>query len=307
MAGSDHMIAQPGEGTIERRPDAHAGRAAPANSRSGAAALRDRVAECDAGIPMLPEFASKVLTVVSDPDVSLAQLSDIVSKDQILVSRVLGFANAAFFAPTHEISTVREAFMRMGTGAVRHLVVTVCFYSRMHEPGVYGHGGRRLLEHGIGTAHMARVVAEKVDEDPDEASVYGLLHDIGKLVILKVAHDSRRQWGLLVSREDLDEVVQELHPVVGARVLRRLNLPSMLDDPIVHHHDWQAAEAAPRKAALAYVANRLSHRYGFGCEVEEFDVAADPACAELGLDAGWLEHVDAKAPGLFEIARAILD
>ena len=81
----------------------------------------------------------------------------------------------------------------------------------------------------------------------------------------------------------------------------------MLDDPIVHHHDWQSATVDRRNAAMTYFANRLSHRYGFGCEPDpEMDLAGDPAFAELGLDAAWIEQVDARAPGLFEVARQIL-
>jgi len=256
---------------------------------------------------MLPEFAHKVIALVSDPDVSIAHLSDIVSKDQVLASRLLGLANSAYFASMQEISTVQEAIMRMGTGAVRNLVVTVCFYSRMHDRNVYGERGRPLLEHGIGTAYMARLIAERVGADEDEAFMYGLLHDIGKLVILKIAHDSRRQSGLVVPPEDLDAVIQEMHPAVGARVLRRWHLPTMLDDPIVHHHDWQAATTDRRKAAITYFANRLSHRYGFGCPAEDtIDLAGDAACAELGLDAAWLAEVDARAPGLVEVAKKIL-
>jgi putative nucleotidyltransferase with HDIG domain len=176
----------------------------------------------------------------------------------------------------------------------------------MHDRNVYGERGRPLLEHGLGTAYMARLVADHLDMDADEAFMYGLLHDIGKLVVLKVAHDCRRQSGLVVTPEELDAVMTELHPVVGARVLRRWHLPSMLDDPIVHHHDWQAATTERRKAAITYFANRLSHRYGFGCEAEAVDLLADPACQELSIDAAWLADVDARAPGLFDIARQIL-
>ena len=119
---------------------------------AGEDALRERLAECDAAIPMLPDFAIKVIELVRDPDVSIAQLSGIVSKDPVLASRLLGLANSAYFASMQEISTVQEAIVRMGTGAVRNLVVTVCFYSRMQDRKVYGERGKPLLEHGIGTA-----------------------------------------------------------------------------------------------------------------------------------------------------------
>jgi putative nucleotidyltransferase with HDIG domain len=273
---------------------------------AGRNGLRERLVECDAAIPMLPDFAIRVIDMVSDPDVSVRKLSDIVSKDPVLASRLLGLANSAYFASMQEISTVQEAIVRMGTGAVRNLVVTVCFYSRMHDRNVYGTRGRPLLEHGIGTAYMARLIAEHARADVDEAFMYGLLHDIGKLVILKVVHDSYRQSGLVVTPEELDEVMRELHPTVGARVLRRWHLPSMLDEPIVCHHDWQAATVDRRKAAITYFANRLSHRFGFGCDPDPADLLEDSACQELRIDPEWLEETSTRGPGLVEIAKKVL-
>jgi putative nucleotidyltransferase with HDIG domain len=269
-------------------------------------ALRAKLDSPDVAIPMLPDFAHRVIEMVSDEDVSVAQLSAVVSKDQVLASRLLGLANSAYFAAMSEISTVQEAIVRMGTAAVRNLVVTVCFYSRMQDRNVYGEQGKPLLEHGIGTAYMSRLVAEWVDSDEEEAFMYGLLHDIGKLVILKAAYDVRRQIGTAVPPEALDEVMREMHPHVGAVVLRRWRLPSMLDEPIVCHHDWQSAKVAPRKAAITYFANRLSHRYGFGCAPESVDLVGDAVCAELNVDAAWLEQTDKHAPGLFEVAKKIL-
>jgi hypothetical protein len=59
-------------------------------------------------------------------------------------------------------------------------------------------------------------------------------------------------------------------------------------------------------AAVIYLANRLSHRYGFGCEKEEFDPLTDPVTRELGLDAEWVAEIDQRAPGLFKVAREAL-
>ena len=54
-----------------------------------------------------------------------------------------------------------------------------------------GRHGQRLVDHGIGTAYLARLVAEDVDANPETAFLCGLLHDIGKMVILK-RHDTTR-------------------------------------------------------------------------------------------------------------------
>ncbi len=58
------------------------------------------------------------------------------------------------------VSTVLEASMRLGTSAVRNVVVTVSFTSRMHDPRIYGEASQRRAGHAIGTAYVARLVAE---------------------------------------------------------------------------------------------------------------------------------------------------
>ncbi len=89
-------------------------------------------------------------------------------------------------------------------------------------------------------------------------------------------------------------------------MLSRWQLPLSIQEPVLYHHDYARATVHPRAAMVCYMANRLSHRYGFGVPADDGDVTADPAFASLGLDAAWMADTDQRAPGLFEIARKML-
>lgn len=273
--------------------------------RPGSSYLRDWLVSNDFSIPVLPAIAARVIEVAADPEVPVSQLARIVSKDQVLATRVLGFANSAYSSPMQEIDSVTDAIVRMGTAAVRNVVVTVCFASRMQDPKVYGEHGAELVDHGIGTAYLARLVAERAGVPEEEAFLYGLLHDIGKLVILKLASDHRRRGGQPIPPEELAAAIAQNHATIGGLALRKWKLPTTLDEPVMCHHDYASAVLEPRKAMVCYMANRLSHKYGFGCEPEEYDVLADPVAMQLGLDAVWVDALDQRAPGLFEVARQI--
>jgi hypothetical protein len=54
------------------------------------------------------------------------------------------------------------------------------------------------------------------------------------------------------------------------------------------------------------MANRLSHRYGFGCPADETNLLEDTSCTGLGLNEKWLADLDGRAPGLFQVARQIV-
>jgi putative nucleotidyltransferase with HDIG domain len=257
-------------------------------------------------VPMLPALAHRVIELAADPNVTVARLSGVVSKDQVLASRVLGLANSAYCAPMQSISTITEAIVRLGTAAVRNVVITVSFTSRMHDPGIYGPHGRALVDHAIGTAYLARLVAERARVPADEAFLCGLLHDIGKLVLLKQAFDHAKRSGHVVPAEEVARVIAERHAALGGVALRRWKLPETLDEPVMCHHDYTLAPARPREAAVTYLANRLAHHFGFGCPVDETPLIEDPVCAFLAIDAAWLADTERRAPGLIGVAREIL-
>lgn len=262
--------------------------------------------EDDTSVPVLPTLAHKVIELTSDPEVTVARICAVVSKDQVIAARVLQLANSVYSSPLQTISTVADAIVRLGTGAVRNVVVTVCLTSRMHDPAVYGSRGTALVDHALGAAYLARFVAERARVNIDEAFLYGLLHDIGKLVILKQAHEHARRSGVPVPSTYIELAVLERHAAMGSVVLRRWRLPDSLDEPVRYHHDPLAAPTRRREALVAYAANLLTRRYGFGCERTRDDLLADPVVADLRLDDEWLAALDARAPGLVEVARQSL-
>jgi HD-like signal output (HDOD) protein len=262
--------------------------------------------ECaDTAIPMLPAMASHVVDLALDPDVSATRITNVVSKDPVLATRVIQLANSAFSAPANEITSISEAVVRMGTGPVRNVVTAACLSSLSADPRIYGKHGRSHIDHSIGTAYLAWLLADRADEPPDEAFLYGLLHDIGKLVILKLVRDCDSFDVPPPSEEETTEVLAEMHAAIGGHVLEQWGMPKCLHDPIVWHHDPAGAKDRPAAAMVAYVANRLAHRYGFGCAAEAFDPMADEVIVKFGMDARAIEKLDLHAPGLFEVARKI--
>jgi HD-like signal output (HDOD) protein len=150
------------------------------------------------------------------------------------------------------------------------------------------------------------MLAERARTDAEEAFLYGLLHDIGKLVILKQAHAYQKRTGRPLDPAIVELAVLERHAAFGALTLQRWKLPETLEEPVLYHHDYLAAPRHRRPAAVAYAANLLAHHFGFGCPAMPVDLLADPVAQQLGLDTDWMTQLAARAPGLVQIARGIL-
>ena len=260
--------------------------------------------ELDSVTPMIPALAVEVARLAQDPDVSAVRLTQVISKDPILAANVVRLANSAFSASSVAITSLNDAVVRVGTQAVRQLVTATCLTARLRNPKTYGVSARDKVNHAIGTAYLAWLVADRFDGDPDQGFLSGLLHDIGKFVILKIAHEDR-PIPASMSPAHLANFIQSRHAGVGGRVLARWSFAPEIQMPVAWHHEPSEAHGHLREAAICYVANRLSHRYGFGCEADTSDPLEDPTFVKLGVDADFLVELDGRAPGLFEVARKI--
>ncbi|MEQ1912343.1 MAG: HDOD domain-containing protein [Vicinamibacterales bacterium] len=255
---------------------------------------------------MLPALAVEIVRLAQDPEVAPLRITDVVSKDPVLAAHVVRMANSAASASAMTITSLNEAVVRVGTQAVRQLVTATCLTSKLRNPKIYGAHGRDLVDHCIGTAYLSWLVADHVDGDSDEAFLFGLLHDIGKFVMLKLANEDRPLAPGAMSTEQFDELIAARHAGIGGRALARWAFAPAVQVPVAFHHAPALAGAEHRRgAAIAYVANCLAHRYGFGCPADDSNLLEDEVFVYLGVNESFLKELDARAPGLFEVARKI--
>ena len=256
----------------------------------------------------LPANASDIMVLALDPDVSVTQLVHVVSRDQVLAARILRLANSARCADSEEITTINSAVVRIGTVSVGNVVLATCMASRLQKQGAYGLRGRDLADHGIGAALMGQVVAKLAGANPEEAFLYGLLHDLGKLLVLQLAMEYESATGRRPRPAELVEVMDRCHAELGGKLLAAWRLPTVIQQPVVFHHHPDACRQHPHEAAVAYVADRLSHRYGFGCRSDSStDLLSDPVAARLGITASWLADLDQRAPALMQSVAFFAD
>jgi HD-like signal output (HDOD) protein len=150
----------------------------------------------------------------------------------------------------------------------------------MMEKGIIG-----LWEHSLGCAIASRIIARRVrDCDPEELSVAGLLHDIGKVVVSVQLSDSyadikkRISEKKIVFSEAEREVLDFTHEDIGGWLAESWNLPAGLHEPILYHHRPLRAQKAKVQTAVVHLANFLTRAMGFGS-------GGDP----------WLPPLDKKA------------
>ena len=143
------------------------------------------------GPSSLPAVALQVLNAVADQEVSLSELSRLVSQDPAMSAGVLRVANSAAYAATQEIETLRDAVTRLGLSEVGRVAGTVAARS-LFQPQVrsefaaFGSKWNEIFAESVVAARGAAWLAMQVSGvNADHVFLAGLLHDLGRSVGLR--------------------------------------------------------------------------------------------------------------------------
>ena len=260
----------------------------------------------EAIIPVISTQNADVMALALDPDVSVYRIGRLVSLEQGLAARVIRLANSASIGAMKRITTVNEAIVRVGTDAVRQTVLAACVAERMEAVATRSKS-RDLYDHAIGTAALAQLVGEQSGISPDEAFVAGLLHDIGKLALLTLAERPEDFGGPSAMLGEAALMIPAHHATIGAKLLAEWGIPEELREPVLYHHRPYSTKRFAQVTRVVYAANRLSHRYGFGCRPDKkAEVLGDPQIYSLGLGEHWLTMLDRRAPQVLTSARRLM-
>lgn len=267
--------------------------------RSGEWATDDKAA-----VPMLPANVQELVMLAVDPEVALWKVAGAVGKDPVLAAQVTRMANTFGHSPGSAVVTIDEAVRRLGSQAVRNVVLAGCLSTQMADPRIYGTRGRQIADHSLGTAIIAGKLSERLDLS-GELFLAGLLHDIGKLLVLKLAYEYEQETGTRPPEQELEEIMRRRHAQLGGWLAVRWKIPPAISECIVWHHDPEWA-ADRDSVAIIYTANRLAHRYGFGGEVDRSNLLIDPTVAEAGVNEEVLAKLDLMVSRQFEDMRRAL-
>jgi len=242
-------------------------------------------------LPSRPGVYTELNRILSDPRWEPEHVAKAIESDIAISAKVLQLANSAFFYGRHHISTVREAVMHLGADSVRSLVLAVEAFGKL-SPKRDGFSIDHFHAHAMLVGRIAEAILPR-GRTQQEAVTAGLLHDIGKLLLvadrsprwLELNVEARQRW------MPLHEVELErggvTHAELGAHLLSLWGLPDGIVEAVAHHHDpGSALGLALDAVAAVHVADALAQ------EIEpEADEGLPPATLdERLLDSLGLRH-----------------
>ncbi|MCE5333115.1 MAG: HDOD domain-containing protein [Desulfobacteraceae bacterium] len=190
-------------------------------------------------LPVFPRAASELQKIIGDEKVSIDDIAAIIEKDQSLASQMLKLANSAFFSGLNRVRTIREAIMRLGLNQVFSCLVVSGqqnFYKSKDE--TVDRYLQVLWKHALAAAKGSKWLLQRIGyrDMADEGFLAGLLHDIGKLLLLKVIENINAEQDTRLSDAFVSEILDSLHVEQGHILMQEWSIPPVYCDIVRDHH-----------------------------------------------------------------------
>lgn len=177
-------------------------------------------------LPTLPEVALNVREITEDEDSGVSDLIEVINKDTALSARILKVSNSPLFRGANEINNLNMAVSRLGMQYTSSLATGLAMAQMFQATSeMIDTRMREVWQKSTEIAGLCSVLARKVKHlNPGQATLAGLIHSIGSLPVLKYVEDHDIQINSVM----LDNLLDELQPIVGDKILEKWAFPEEL-------------------------------------------------------------------------------
>lgn len=234
-------------------------------------------------LPTQPELHLELLQAVSSG--SIKEIGSIIEKDPSITVKVLQLVNSPFLGVNRHITDIIHAVTLLGIDILKGLVLSLEIFSKFPLSGMARRELDNIFAHCTSVANYARVIASEIFADKDlanESYMGGMVHDVGKLVILSnfteqyfAIKEEVEQTGQ--SSYDIERrVLGTDHARLGAYLLGLWGLPEMLVSTVAYHHTPAAYYYKTFSPVLAvHIANALKSNEETGMVVDTKSLPPD--------------------------------
>lgn len=250
----------------------------------------------------LPAFNATALRiqkeiVKTEPDTRL--IEKLIVSDQALTGEVLRVSNSSFFKGLAEVATIRDAIIRLGIKEVSNIVALIALQHNFQSKDAVVHKIMgQLWRHSVGCAIGASWLAKETGFQTisHETFIAGLLHDVGKLFILKAIDDMKASGEIdkRPSNTVMGEAMQNLHTDQGHLLLSNWNLPQKYCEVARDHHrkDFDYNNFL---LVLVRMANHMCHKLRIGlCQDTSIVLMETPEANQLHLSEVDLARLEVR-------------
>ena len=221
-------------------------------------------------LPSPPLVYFQVVRELKNREPSMRRVGELIAQDVAMSTKVLRLVNSAFFGLQQEVTNPAHAVNLLGLEMIRSLVLAVGIFSHYDTPAFafLQKALDDLQQHSLRVSNNVRLIAGLENwpqRRTDEFAIAGLVHDVGKLVLmtnLPTAYQVVQKMVLdegIAQTEAEDAVLGATHAEVGAYMLGLWGFSADILDACVHDHIPLSLPCPVDGTFVVRLANLLDH------------------------------------------------
>jgi putative nucleotidyltransferase with HDIG domain len=250
--------------------------------------------------PVMPQVVRDVQAVIKRKDSTAEDVAAVIERDPVISLRLLAVANSPVFRGIQEIHNVKEAIPRMGLKETLNLIIAIANKSIYETDRVqFRILMDKLWVHSLACAYGSKLIAEHLKlDDSEKFFLMGLVHDIGKSVLLKAFTEVP-----LIKKINFDLVqanIQQGHLSIGGVLLKRWGFDDIFIKVVTMHESPEFSPETEKEIRVVHLANMLSRNIGYSLFEEEVDLKELDSAKFLHMDPDTLGQIGEEVKGIIQ-------
>ncbi|MBI1421997.1 MAG: response regulator [Gammaproteobacteria bacterium] len=256
--------------------------------------LAERLKSNQINYPVMPDIALRVDKLFTEnQDANIDDICAIIKSDPALTMRLISISNSSYYRGATSIRNLEEAIIRLGIKETRNyllLLITRSLFDADTAP--FNKLLDRLWLHSMATAEAARLLGKQLSHtDLEHLFSLGMLHDMGKMVLLQVLYELHKS-GRIMDEANIMDIVDAQHMAFGASLMRKWNMPGEYSYTAEQHHTIAEGANYSPSFLIVCLANSITRIPGYSFkEHDDSDLSRTYPARVLGIDSNAINSV----------------
>ena len=240
--------------------------------------IMDRFTSGKIDLPYTPQTSMRFNEVVKK-DLGFKAIANVLKQDMSIAGKLISISNSAYYGAATQSETVEQALTRLGLVVTKQYVDAFCsrpLFSNNSKK--YSEFLEELWAHSLNCAVISEITSKVLNLTlQSDAFTNGLLHDIGKAVLLQSACvlETRGKLAKNINYEELLQFIDKYHNKVGSKVLKKWKFPFHTIHIALNHDKLDSCNSISKELLVFDFANLLAKTMVVKDQPEPIDVALE--------------------------------
>ncbi|MCV6604274.1 MAG: HDOD domain-containing protein [Porticoccaceae bacterium] len=249
-------------------------------------------------LPLLPAVANQVMQLTLDPESSSEQLAELLQRDQALAGHAMRIANSAAYSPINKLESLQQAITRLGMRTLSEIALASTLSAKLFKVPGYEWRAIEIWKHSLATALWSKEIARVTRRNADATFLAGLLHSIGRPVVLQAALKLIADMGVEPMPNVVTQLEDRYQQQVGLRVCQEWQMPTLVIETLNYLDNPEESKRNSDPIAVIHAAT-LFAQHTLDPEVMDGEQLQNHAGVQaLALSAEQFDGLLDKAEGL---------